>query len=158
MVIGSEGWLRVLRPLGLLVLFIAVIRGLPEQAHLTAPEFECDVTAPAAPDRATLERCLDLQPDDVELMLDLGRELERAQEWDGAEALYRRALDVDPDDGDAHLRLGEILLRRGDAAGAGREGVAALRTLPGNRAAADLIRRAQSADPRPGAPSRGTGR
>ena len=158
MVIGSEGWLRVLRPLGLLVLFIAVIRGLPDQAQLMAPDIDCEGSASAAPDRATLEQCLDLQPDDVELMLDLGRELERAQEWGGAEILYRRALDVDPDDGDAHLRLGEILLRRGDAAGAGREGLAALRTLPGNRAAADLIRRAQSADPRPGAPWPGTGR
>jgi uncharacterized protein HemY len=146
MVSGAEGWLRVLRPLGLLALFLVVIRGLPQQAAPSVPPIACDPAPPSRPDRPTLERCLEQHPDDVELMLELGRALERAQEWEGAEALYRRALAVDPDDGDAHLRLGELLLRRGDPAGAAREGSVALRTMPGSLAAADLIRRAESAD------------
>jgi Flp pilus assembly protein TadD len=142
----SEGWRRVLRPLGLLVLFVAAMRGLPEQARPAAPEVSCDLAVSSRPDIATLEQCLELEPDDVELMLELGRVREEAQQWERAEALYRRALDVDPDDGDAHLRLGEVLLRRGDAAGAAREGTAALKTQPGSRAAQDLIRRAQGSD------------
>jgi predicted TPR repeat methyltransferase len=141
---GSEGWPRVLRPLGLLVLFVAAIRGLPEQTRPAAPEVSCDLAASSRPDVATLERCLELEPDDVELMLELGRVHEQAQQWERAEALYRRALEVDPEDGDAHLRLGEVLLKRGDAMGAAREGAAALKTQPGSRAAQELIRRGQT--------------
>ena len=146
MVSGAEGWPRVLRPLGLLVLFVAAIRGLPEQTRPEAPDVSCDLTTPTARDKATLERCLELEPDDVEVMMDLGRTHESAEEWERAEALYRRALEVDPHDGDAHLRLGEMLLRRGDAVGAAREGQAALKTQPGSAAARSLIERAQSGD------------
>ena len=139
-------WLRVLRPLGLLVLFVAAIRGLPEQTRPTAPDLSCDHTASSGPDMPTLELCLELEPDDVELMMELGRAHEDAHAWERAEALYRRALDVDPDDGEAHLRLGEVLLKRGDAVGAAREGAAALKTQPGSRVARDLIERAQGSD------------
>lgn len=143
MVTESDRWLRVLRPLGLLLLFIAVIRGLPERTKPAIPTIDCDAGTNAA-DTARLERCLDLRPDDVELMMDLGRAYERAAQWDRAEAIYRRALDADPDDGDAHVRLGDMLLRHGDAAGAGREGAAALKLQPGGSAATDLIERAKA--------------
>lgn len=148
MVTGRERWLGVLRPLGLLVLFVAVIRGLPQQTQPPAEGIDCESTAPSS-DRqtATLERCIELHPDDVELMMDLGRTYEAAGQWDRAEALYRRALTVDPDDGDAHVRLGEMLLRRGDLAGAAREGAVALEIQPGGMAAQALVKRAQLAAP-----------
>ena len=142
---GSDGWLRVLRPLGLLALFVIVIRGLPDRPRPAAPDAGCDAAASGTADPATLERCLEIHPEDVELMMDLGAAREKAQQLDQAEALYRRALEVDPDDGDAHLRLGEMLLRRGDKAGAEREGVAALKVLPGSPAALGLLERARGA-------------
>ena len=141
MVSGSDGWLRVARPLGLLVLFIAVIRGLPERTRPSTATLDCSLAPSNTPDIGTLEPCVDLHPDDVLLEMDLGRAYERAQQWDRAEAMYRRALENDPDDGDAHLRLGEMLLRRGDAAGAGREASSALKMQPGSLAVQDLIRR-----------------
>lgn len=141
---GRRDWVRVLRPLGLLVLFVVVIRGLPAGTRSSAPDLDCHFTEPNAADVVTLERCLEIHPDDVELLMDAGRGYEGAQQWDRAEASYRRALEVDPDDGDAHLRLGEMLLRRGDAAGAGHEGSAALKIQPGSLAARSLIERSQA--------------
>lgn len=143
MVTPRERWARLLQPLGLLLLFVLAIRGLPDRARPATPAIECDPVPPGAGHTERLEQCLELRPDDVELMMDLGRAYEDALQWDRAEALYRRALEVDPDDGDAHVRLGDILLRRGDRAGAGREAAAALETQPGSLAAQALMRRAQ---------------
>lgn len=148
----TDRWLRLLRPLGLLALFALAIRGLPERTRQAALVVDCET--PAAPDRSQVgrfERCLALHPDDVELMSDLGDAYDDAGQQDRAESVYRRALDIDPDDGDVHVRLGGVLLRRGDAAGAGREGAAALKMQPGSLAALELIRRA-------GAAPAGTGR
>ena len=92
-----------------------------------------------------LERCLELRPDDVELMADLGAAYEQAGQWDRAESVYRRALAIDAEDGDIRVRLGNILLRRGDASGARREAVAALAVQPGRAPALDLIGRADAA-------------
>jgi cytochrome c-type biogenesis protein CcmH/NrfG len=139
----GPGWLRVARPLGLLVLFVAVIRGLPQQARSASTSVDCAQLPPGSDDIAVLEQCVALDPNDVEQVMDLGRAYERAQQFDRAEAAYRRALTSDPDDGDAHVRLGEMLLRRGDKPGAAREGAAALKIQLRSPAAQDLIRRAQ---------------
>lgn len=142
---GDRDWMRVLRPLVLLALFVAVIRGLPADSRPEPPETNCHFPTPNSADAPTLERCLQSHPDDVELMMDLGHAHEQAEQWDRAEAIYRRALEADPDDGDAHVRLGELLLRRGDAAGAIREGAAALKIQPGRAAVLDLLERARNA-------------
>jgi Flp pilus assembly protein TadD len=99
----------------------------------------------AAHDVPALERCLELRPDDVELMADLGAALEQAGQWAPAESVYRRALAIDAEDGDIRVRLGHILLKRGDAAGARREAVAALDVQPGRARALELIASADAA-------------
>jgi cytochrome c-type biogenesis protein CcmH/NrfG len=141
-VTDTDRWLRLLRPVGLLALFALAIRGLPERTRQTVPVADCETTARDRSQVGRLERCLAQHPDDVELMSDLGDAYDDAGKRDRAESVYRRALDIDPDDGDVHVRLGGVLLRRGDAAGAGREGAAALKMQPGSLAALELIRRA----------------
>jgi len=126
----------------LLVLFFAVIRTLGERTRPAAVALDCDHFA--AGDTPALERCLELRPDDVQLMTDLGDAYEQAAQWDRAEAVYRRALSIDAEDGDLRVRLGGVLLQRGDAAGARREATAALVVQPGRAAAIDLINRASS--------------
>jgi tetratricopeptide (TPR) repeat protein len=83
-------------------------------------------------DVVTLEQCLLLQPDDVELMLDLGAAYESLGRWADAEGVYLRAARVDPRDGEAHRRLGRGYLAHGDLEAARREGEAARATQPGN--------------------------
>jgi len=126
----------------LLVLFFAVIRTLGERTRPAAVALDCDHFT--AGDMPALERCLELRPDDVQLMTDLGDAYEQAAQWDRAEAVYRRALSIDAEDGDLRVRLGGVLLQRGDAAGARREATAALVVQPGRAAAIDLINRASS--------------
>ena len=105
------------------------------------------LTAPppraAAPElRASYERCLSLEPDDVELMADLGGQFEATGDEVRAEELYRRALTVDPGYAGVRLRLGEMLLRRGDTEGARHEATTALKSRPNSRAVLDLMQRA----------------
>ena len=135
----------MLRPLALLVLFVAVIRGLPGTVPSSSSGIDCNMaTIDVAAGRPALERCLELHPEDVELLMEVGRAFAAEAQWERAEAVFRRALESDPDDGDAHLWLGEALLHRGDTAGALREGTAALKIQPGSPAAQSLIARAQA--------------
>jgi len=127
----------------LLLFFFIVVRTLGERTRPTTVALDCEHFT--AGDTPALERCLELRPDDVEIMTDLGRAYEQAAQWDRAEAVYRRALAIDAGDGDVRVRLGSVLLQRGDAAGARREGTAALAIQPGGAGALDLIRRAESA-------------
>ena len=92
---------------------------------------QCDEQA-ARLDVSALERCLLVQPDDVELMLDLGAAYESGGRWADAERVYLRATRVDPRDGEAHRRLGRGYRAHGDLAAARREGEAARATQPGN--------------------------
>jgi tetratricopeptide (TPR) repeat protein len=124
----------------LLVLFFTVIRTLGDWTRPTAAALDCDHFAPG--DKTARERCVELRPDDVELMMELGGAYEEAAQWDRAEAMYRRALAIDPEDGDARVRLGGLLLRRGDMTAGRQQGVAALAIQPGRVAAGDLVRRA----------------
>ena len=93
-------------------------------------------------DVASLERCLSLDPENAELMTDLGDKYRQSGDDGAAEAIYRRALGIDAHDGDVHLRLGELLLARGDAAAARIEAAAALAVQPGSLTAERLIERA----------------
>jgi Flp pilus assembly protein TadD len=133
----------------LLFLFFAVVRPLGEWTRPAEVALDCDHFT--AGDTPALERCLELRPDDVEIMTDLGGAYEQAGQWDRAEAVYRRALAIDADDGDVRVRLGGVLLQRGDAAGARREATAALAVQPGGAAALELIRHATLSPGPPGA-------
>jgi tetratricopeptide (TPR) repeat protein len=95
-----------------------------------------------------LEQCLLVQPDDVELMLDLGAAYESAGRWADAEGVYLRAARVDPRDGESHRRLGRGYFAHGEVAAARREGAAAQATQPGNPEVLSLVEAdASSAEP-----------
>lgn len=135
-----SGMLRMMWPLALLLVFVAVFRGTPRRAPQDDASAECDGRGPA--DQHALERCLSMQPGNVEVMTVLGSIEESAGHQDRAEALYRRILAIDPTDGDVHVRLGGLLYARGDAAGARREAGEALRWQPGSLAAHAVLDRA----------------
>ena len=137
---GSRGWIHVCWPAALLVCFLATFRTTEREAAPDEASAHC--AGPHASDVATLEQCLALDPQNVELMTDLGDQFVALHAADRAEEWYRRALAVDPHDGDVRLRLGELLLARGDAAAAIKEAQAALAVQPGSLTAADLIERA----------------
>ena len=86
-----------------------------------------------------LERCLALNPLDVEPMLDLGSLYESHRQADRAEAVYRLGLSIDPKDGNLHVRLGRLLLDAGDQAGAISQARAALKLQPRTERALDLL-------------------
>ena len=144
---------RVTWPLALLIVFGLAFQGTARSLFTgrdlsqTGASLECE--APPKDDVRVLERCLTLEPTDIELMLDLGPDYEAAQRWDEAEQLYRRALEVDRLDGELHLRLARLLMRRGDLAAARAEGEAALVSLPGNADARGIIERASAGSARP---------
>lgn len=100
----------------------------------------CELNPPREIDG--LERCLALNPRDIELMLDLGSLYEAGRRLDRAEELYRLGLSVDPKDGDVHVRLGRLLLERGDRPAAAREAREALAFQPQSPKALDLLDRA----------------
>ncbi len=136
-------WIRLLAIAALLAAFAVSARGGLRSASGGDPLATlCEVNPPA--DAAALERCLALQPRDIELMLDLGSRYETSSKFDRAEALYRQALAVDPKDGDVHVRLGRLLLQRGDPAAAAAEAHTALGFQPRSRRALDLLTRTGS--------------
>jgi tetratricopeptide (TPR) repeat protein len=145
---GAVAW-----PLALLLVFGVAFQGAVRTAFTgrglshAGASLECET--PPKDDITVLERCLTLEPTDIELMLDLGSDYEAAGRWDDAERVYRRAVDVDRLDGELHLRLARLLLRRGDLAAARAEGDRALTTLPGNAGAREIIERATTKAARP---------
>ena len=130
-------------PSVLLLVFFNFVRSPGERPRPVEAAIDCSHAN--VHDVAGLERCLELRPDDIETMIELGDVYGQAGRWDGAEAMYRRALAVDPEDGDIRVRLGDILLRNGDAAGARREAAAALAVQPGRAHVLELIDRADAA-------------
>lgn len=140
MVTPMPRWIDAVWPAALLLLFVGTFRTVGSDSAPDAGTSICD--APAALDFVALEQCLLLDPENAELMTDLGDASLRSGDAARAEALYRRALAIDARDGDVHLRLGELLLAHGDAASARLEGAAALAVQPGSLAAQRLIERA----------------
>jgi len=136
-------WIRLLATAGLLAAIVVSGRGsvgpVNDSDTLAAA---CEITPPQ--DAAGLERCLALNPRDIELMLDLGLIYERTAELDRAEVLYRRALSIDAKDGDVHVRLGRLLLHHhGDRSAAANEARTALWLQPRSQRAIDLLSRAE---------------
>ena len=144
--VGGIG--RVVWPMALLLLFVVAFRradagdGAAENVEEATgslrlvAQAECE--QPQHADILVLERCLSVQPDDVDVMLELGAAYESMGRQADAERVYVRAVSVDARDGDVHLRLGRLLLARGDVTGARREGQAALATQPGSQGALRL--------------------
>lgn len=127
----------------LLAAFVVTARGgLRGAGRSDASVSVCELTPPR--DAPGLERCLALNPRDIELMLDLGSIYETQGLMDRAETLYRLALSIDPKDADVHVRLGLVLLHRGDRAQAVREGQLALMLQPRSSRALLLLDRAGS--------------
>ena len=137
---GTGRSIGALWPAALLALFLATFRTTEREAVADAASPTCDPLRTS--DVSTLERCLALDPQNVELMTDLGDQYSKSGAADRAEAMYRRALTIDPHDGDVHLRLGKLLLARGDAAAARAEGEAALASQPGSLHAERLVEHA----------------
>jgi tetratricopeptide (TPR) repeat protein len=138
---GPRGWIDAVWPAALLVCFLAFFRTTESESAPDPLSLQC--AGPYASDIATLEQCLALDPQNVELMTDLGDQYAAQHALDRAEEWYRRALAVDARDGDVHLRLGELLLSRGDLAAALEQAETALALQPGSLTAADLIERAR---------------
>jgi tetratricopeptide (TPR) repeat protein len=134
-------------PIGLLLLFVAIVRFVPSAvAPQLNPFGEADCDRLTASDLAGMERCVALRADDVDLLIAFGRRLEEAGDSRRAEDVYRRALLADPRDGGVQLRLGTLLLARGDRSGARAAAAAALATQPRNPDALDLARRAGASE------------
>jgi len=127
---------RVWQPAVTLLACVSVIS--LAQAVVRLDGGQCDRLG--ALDTVALGRCLALHQDDVGLLIDLGRQMERRGDRVQAEELYRRALRFDPHDPDVHVRLGTLLLARGDRKGARTEALEALKALPRNSAAGELAR------------------
>jgi tetratricopeptide (TPR) repeat protein len=136
----------LLWPIALLAAFVGTFRRTAPEARGGADRIDCERPiqrhAPDADDVRVLERCLSLDPSNVELMIQLGAADESSGRIDRAEATYRRALAVDPRNGDLHVRLGALLLNRGDRDGALAQAESALRWHPNSARAADLAARA----------------
>jgi Flp pilus assembly protein TadD len=124
-------------PLLILAIFFGALRAVPRQVRGSTSTVDCEHVA--QDDARTLEACLSLHPDDVDLLAHTGRLLARQGDVAQAENLYRRALAVDPDDGDVHLELATLLLRQGHRDEARTEAEAAARLQPARTAAADIL-------------------
>ena len=134
---------RVAAPAAVLCfLAVALPVGLP-RASATVSDEQCltlaDTPPAARPDViAAFERCSILDPNDTQLLADLGGLYEATGAPERAETYYQRALRVDSDFADLRLRLGRLLLRRGAAAEARRQAVAGLTIQPNRQSLLDL--------------------
>jgi len=63
-------------------------------------------------------KLLQIQPDNFEVWLQLGKALVKQEQWEEAIAAYRHITELNPDDVPAHYRLGELLIKQGDLEGA----------------------------------------
>ena len=132
-------------PLLLLAAFLGTFRR-PVTLAGGASFAGCDgLAAGSTVDDAAVERCLELDPSNASLAIDVARRLDAAGRRVDAERLYLRALDIDPSNSDVHVRAGELLMERGDAQGARREAEAALRWRPNGAAGKRLLERAAAA-------------
>ena len=132
----TQSVIRLLGVIALLVTFAAVLhRSSADRSNLAAARCEIDIPRQIA----ALDECLSLAPDNIEIMLDLGRALEAVGEWTRAEELYRRASEVDPRDAEVHLRLAHLLSRRGETALARQAGERVLAIRPNSAQALAIV-------------------
>jgi predicted Zn-dependent protease len=133
-------------PLLLLAAFLGTFRRPVTQAG-GASLAACDPASASVTgdDLAAVERCLELDPSNASLLIDVARRIDAAGRRADAERLYVRALDIDPSNSDLHVRMGELLMDRGDAEGARREAEAALRWRPNGAAGKRLLERVTAA-------------
>jgi hypothetical protein len=134
----SAGWRRVVLPLLLIAGCVVATRYVPLWMRPADRGVDC---SRRPPDRVTLEQCVGLRPDDIELLTELAVDYERTSSWDRAEAMYRKALAVDPVEGDLHVRLAHVLLTRGDMNGARQQAGIAARLQPGRLLPRELLQR-----------------
>jgi cytochrome c-type biogenesis protein CcmH/NrfG len=140
LVTARASWPRLLAIALLLGALVASVRGGQGGSGDANPIVaECELNPPSG--IVGLERCLALNPRDVETMLDLGALYEAAHLHGRAETLYRQALAVDPKDGDVHVRLGRVRLEGGDRAGAASRARDALAIQPRSPRALELLHR-----------------
>jgi len=138
LVTERPSWFRLLAIAVLLLAFgVSARGGFRPSRNSDSFATSCELNPPRDVD--ALERCLALQPRDIEIMLDLGSIYEGQAKSDRAEAVYRQALAVDPKDGDVHVRLGQLLLQRGNRAAAADEAKTALGYQPRSPRALELL-------------------
>jgi tetratricopeptide (TPR) repeat protein len=100
---------------------------VPDPSALPAPDrlrlaaINATVVRDFATAAASYQELAKLLPDDSQVQVDLGRALERLEQWEGASSAYRRAISLEADSAVAHLRLAVILGDRGDEATAQQE-------------------------------------
>jgi cytochrome c-type biogenesis protein CcmH/NrfG len=109
--------LRLLAAVVLLALFAVVaLRRPTSKPDDRSNIWRCETERSS--DIGVLEHCLALQPDNIEVMLDLGDAYRRTARLADSEAVYRRALAIDPRDAELHQRLSDVLLLQGNRAAA----------------------------------------
>jgi len=79
---------------------------------------------------AAYEKAIELDPNCVGALVNLGTLCFHSKQWKKAEAFYRRALDIEPDYALGHFNLGNLCDERGDAPGAFEHYASALRIAP----------------------------
>jgi predicted Zn-dependent protease len=94
---------------------------------------------------AVIQQCLRVEPDDVNLVAELGARDERLGDAGAAEQAYRRALALEPGYADLRLRLAKLLLARGAVADAREQAAAALRSQPNRAVVRALLARIDAA-------------
>jgi Flp pilus assembly protein TadD len=124
-------------PFALLLVYLTTFRRAASGPVVAGATDTCE-SDPGA-DIARLERCLEIQADDVGVLTALAMAYEASGRADRAETLYRRAITVDAHDANLHVRLGELLWKRGDVRAAREEGRLALTWQPGRAAALRLL-------------------
>jgi hypothetical protein len=100
---GSSAVRRFLWPYGFLLAFVLVVRVLPAVTRPIGAEDNCEHISRS--DRAAMERCAAIHPEDAELLIDLGDQYRKAGDRSRAQSLYSAALKIDPADGEVRRRL-----------------------------------------------------
>jgi len=97
-----------------------------------------------------VDGCLAVYPADPDVWAAAAQLRESSGRTVDAEAAYKRALQLDPANGDLRMRFARLLLKRGDAAGAHEQALAALRVQPNRQSVLDFLDETSPKDPSPG--------
>jgi hypothetical protein len=86
-----------------------------------------------------VEGCLATSPTDADLWASAAQLRESSGRMVEAEAAYKRTLQLNPGNSDVRMRFARLLLKRGDAAGAREQALAASRLQPNRKAVLDFV-------------------